>query len=170
MSAPAHDGPTCAPPGAAPGLAYTLTALAFLAHNVEELLGLPDWAGAQAIVEIHRPGFANALAWVTLMALAILLIGRTMQFAIPAQRLVAVLAGALAFNVATHVLGSLATMSYMPGLGTAFALILPSVAWLMARLPLARREKLIAGLAGALAMPLVAFAALRLAGAIAATP
>ena len=104
------------------------------------------------------------------MALAILLIGRTMQFAIPAQRLVAVLAGALAFNVATHVLGSLATMSYMPGLGTAFALILPSVAWLMARLPLARREKLIAGLAGALAMPLVAFAALRLAGAIAATP
>ncbi len=76
----------------------------------------------------------------------------------------AAVSGTLLANVASHVAASLLTWSLMPGLVTAVVLVLPSAAWLLARLPLTRRVRLRAGLAGAALMPLFAGLALLIAG------
>lgn len=164
MSRPAADGPGCALPGAAPGLAYSLTFLAFLAHNIAELVsGLPGWAALRG-VPVTPGQYANAVLGLTLVAAVLLLLGRTLPFTRPVQIAVAAGAGALIANAGSHLAGSLATRSVMPGLATALVLVLPGATWLIARLPLPRRTKVFAGLAGAAAMPLLAGAALRLAG------
>ncbi|MCB1327958.1 MAG: HXXEE domain-containing protein [Maritimibacter sp.] len=162
------DGPgrprlACALPGAAPGLAYALTFLAFLVHNISELVeGLPGWAAARG-VPVTQGQYANAIAILTLAAGVLLLIGRAVPFARPLQILTAVLTGALLANVVSHAVGSLVTATAMPGLWTALALVLPSAAWLLLRPPLTARDKTLSGLAGALAMPLFAGAALLIA-------
>ncbi len=161
MTAP---GSACAPPGAAPALAYTLTFFAFFAHNIAELvLGLPDWAAARGL-PIGTAQFANAVAVLTLTAGLLLFIGRTRQFNRPVQIAVAALCGALLANVAAHGAVSLFTRSLLPGLLTAVVLVGPSASWLILRLPLDRRTKAIAGLLGAGAMPLFAGLALLIAG------
>jgi Protein of unknown function with HXXEE motif len=158
-------GPTCAPPGAAPGLAYTLTALAFFAHNIDEILRLPGWAGARGLT-IEPAGFANAVLVLTMAAVVVFVAGRTLQFARPVQAVVAVAAGALLANVAAHLAASLVTTSVMPGLLTSVFLVLPSAAWLMIRLPLPASAKWRAGLAGAALMPVLAGGALWSAGGL----
>lgn len=159
------DGPTCSPPGAAPGFAYTLTILAFVAHNVEEVIGLPGWAEAHGIA-LTPAHYANAVIYLALGVAVLLLAGRMLQFALPLQRVVAVATAALMANAVSHVVVSLVTWSLQPGVFTAVLLVLPSAAWLFARLPLARREKRLAGVAGVGAMPLVAGGALWLAGGL----
>ena len=158
------SGSACAPPGAAPALAYTLTFFAFFAHNIAELvLGLPDWAAARGL-PIETGQFANAVAVLTLIAGIVLFIGRTRQFNRPVQIAVAALCGALLANVAAHMAASLFTWSLVPGLLTAVLLVGPTTARLILRLPLGRRTRIIAGLSGAAAMPLFAGFALLIAG------
>ena len=154
---------SCALPGAAPGIAYGLTFLAFLVHNISELVAdLPLWAAARG-VPVTQAQYANAMAGLTVAAGVLLLVARAQPFARPLQILTAVLTGALLANVASHAVGSLVTATAMPGLWTALALVLPSAAWLLKRLPLTPRDKTLSGLAGALAMPLFAGAALLIA-------
>ena len=162
----AAQGATCAPPGAAPGYLYTLAALAFLGHNVEEGLGLGRWAAGQGVATLDPAGLTMALVWVTLGATILLLLGRTLQLTTRVQRLVAVLAGALLVNVGAHLGFSLAARSLMPGVVTAVLLIAPAFGWLMWRLPLPRRDKLVATAAGAALLPVVSYLALRLSGAL----
>ena len=157
-------GSACAPPGAAPAFAYTLTFFAFFTHTLSELIaGLPGWAAAHG-GPVDTAQYANATALLTLAAAALLLLGRTRQFNRPVQIAVAGLCGALLANVGFHLAASLLTWSPMPGLLTAFVLVGPSATWLLARLPLDRRTKTIAGLSGAGAMPLLAGFALLIAG------
>ncbi len=162
MSDRACNGACCTPPGAAPGRAYSLTALGFLVHSIEEMSGLPGWAALHGLA-VSQSGFANAALWIALGVAALLLLGRTFQLVRAMQIVVAMVCGALLANVASHAVISLASLSYMPGLASALLFVLPPVLWLVLRLPLDRRETLLAGLGGAVLMPLVAAGALLLA-------
>lgn len=158
-------GPTCAPPGAAPGFLYTFAALAFIAHSLEEAAGLVAWRSQHPLPFVPaatQPQFVGALAWLTIAALAIYLAGRMAQFAGPVQVAVAALAGGLVVNAASHAALSLATMSIMPGLWTALLGVAPLNLWLLARMPLGLRERLFAAFSGAVLMPVVTTIALRL--------
>ncbi len=162
MSDRACHGDCCTPAGAAPGRAYSLTALGFLVHSIEEMSGLPGWAAEHGLA-VTQSGFANAALGIALGVAALLLLGRTFQLVRTVQIVVAMTCGALLANVASHALISLVTLSYMPGLASAFLFVLPPVLWLALRLPLSRRELLLTGLGGAALMPLVAAGALILA-------
>ena len=161
---PAAGRSACSPPGAAPGLAYSATFLAVCAHIVAGLVaGLPEWAAVRGL-SLSAAHWANALAGLTLAAGVLLLVGRTRQFYRPAQIAVAALCGALIANTLAHVALSLFTWTVMPGLFTAVILVLPGAGWLVLRLPLSRRTRLRAGLAGAALLPVATGAALLLAG------
>lgn len=161
---------SCAPVGAAPGVAYTLAALAFFAHNVEEIAGLVAWRAAHPVgpfagllAPVTQSQFANAVSWLTLAAFGAYLLGRGFKFNRPVQIGVAALAGGLVTNAASHAGLSLATGSLMPGTWTAMLAVAPLNLWLLARLPLARRTLWLAALAGGALMPVLAAAALALA-------
>ena len=166
MRAGGADGPTCTPPGAAPGAAYTLTVLAFFAHGIEEMLGLPGWAQAHGFA-LPAPAFASAALALLLAAAVVFLLGRTFPLTRPVQLVVGLASAALLANVASHVGASLVTRSLQPGLFTALLLVLPSAGWLFVRLPLPPPLRWRAGLGGALAMPAVSALALWLAGGFA---
>lgn len=152
-------GPTCAPPGAAPGLAYTLAFLAFFAHGLTVIARLPDWAGARG-VPLDTPSFANWMLALVLVAAVVFLVGRTLQFARPVQLVVAGATGALLSLAALTLTAALATLSLAPGLLTGLLLVVPSATWLLKRLPLSRAERSRAGLSGAVVMLVIAGAAL----------
>lgn len=163
MASAAPERPGCAPQGAAPGLAYTLTALALLGQNIEALIRLPVWAGAQG-VDLAPNSFANVMLCLSFTAILLLVLGRTMQFNRPVQMAIAFVTGALLANVACDSVISLALMSPMPGLYSGLALVLPASAWLLLRLPLQGRLKAIPALTGAAAMAAFAAISLVLAG------
>jgi Protein of unknown function with HXXEE motif len=140
------DGPACAPPGAAPGLAYTFTMIAFWAYGLDTLIGLPDWAAARGIA---IAGFGNGVLLLMLAATLLFLLGRMVQFNRPVQSLVGAGCGALLASVAAHLGASLVTRSLVPGAVSGVVLVLPMAGWLLARLPLERRRKRMVGLAGA---------------------
>lgn len=153
----------CAPPGAAPGPAYTLTFLAVFAQNAALIHGLPAWAAAHGL-RLAPAHLANALAGLTIAAAIMLLVGHTRQFNRPAQFAVASLCGALLATVAVLAAASLVSWSPVPGVFAALALVAPCAGWLVLRLPLDRRPRTIAAAAGAGAMPACVALALFLAG------
>lgn len=144
---------------------YSLAALAFFVHNIEEIAGLVPWVQVQGLpVSLTQSQFTNAVLWLTLAALAILIAGRMAQFVMPLQKAVAVVSGALLANVAIHVILSGITWSYMPGLGTALVLVLPATYALAKRLPLERRTLWTTLGLGAVLMAPLTWSALWLAG------
>jgi hypothetical protein len=146
-----------------PCRAYSYAAIAFMLHSIEELEALPAWVAAQNLpVVITGPQLSQAITWITLFVLAVLLIGRSVA-ARPVQIVVAAVVGAMLANVVSHVALSLATLTYMPGSGTALALVLPGGLWLYRHMALADPGRLIAAGIGVLLMAPVTWAALALA-------
>lgn len=146
-----------------PCRAYTWLALAFLAHNIEELGGMGGWLAARDLpFLITGPQVSQAVVWLTLAGVAVMLIGRSLPMR-GVQIVVAGVAGMMIANVASHVALSLITWTYMPGTGTAVALVLPAGLWLMRHLPVALRTRWVAGIIGAVLLPPVTWAALVLA-------
>lgn len=162
MAVPA--GPTCTPVGAAPGLAYTLTFLAFFAQAIEGLIRLPDWAGARGMA-LEAAGFGNAVLGLILLAAVVFGLGRTFQFSHRMQIVVAVVTAILIAVAGLLLVVSLATGSLVPGSVPALFGVLPLSAWLMRRLPLGPIEKARAGLLGSALMPGLTAAVLWIGGA-----
>lgn len=155
---------TCAPGRPCPGAPYSLVFLAFLFHNIDEMIRLPDWLGARGVLLAVPPDqFGRAVLGLTLGVALVMVLGRSLPIVRPVQALVAAVSGALLANAASHVAISLATRSLMPGLPSALTLVLPASLWLLFRLPLPRRIMRLSAFAGAAAMPLVATLALALA-------
>lgn len=145
-------GPDEACPPSAPCHAYNALAFAFIGHNIEELMGLPGWLARQDFpIAITSTQFAEAIAWLTIGAIAVLLVARMVPHRV-VQIAAGVVTGMLLANVVSHVGLSLATLSYMPGTGTALALVLPAGLWLSRRLPLPIRSLWISLGAGAVLM------------------
>lgn len=158
-------GPTCSPVGAAPGLAYTLTFMAFFAQAIEGLIRLPGWAGARGIA-LEAAGFGNAVLGLILLAAIVFVLGRTFQVSRRTQIVVAVATAILIAAVGLHLVVSLVTGSLVPGSATALVGVLPLAAWLMVRLPLDPIEKARAGLLGSALMPCITGAVLWFGGAL----
>lgn len=149
---------------AAPCRAYTYLALAFLVHNIEELSGLPGWIMALDLsVAVPSAQVSRAIVTLTLVGVAVMVVGRAVPHRM-VQIAVTVVLGMMLANVVSHVALSLATGSYMPGTGTAFALVLPAGLWLYRNLPVADPVRLVSAGIGVLAMGPVTWAALWLAG------
>ncbi|MAM63078.1 HXXEE domain-containing protein [Maritimibacter sp. UBA3975] len=143
-----------------PCRAYSYAALAFLAHTVELMSGLPGWlASRQASVAITEAQISQASIWIALGAMAVFMVGRTVTNR-PVQIAVAVVTGFVLARVVTLTALSLATWSYVPGTATALALVLPAGLWLYRNLPLADPARLAAAGAGVLAFAPLTWAAL----------
>nr|WP_255553669.1 HXXEE domain-containing protein [Maritimibacter sp. DP1N21-5] len=142
-----------------------MTTGAFVIHNVEELTGLPAWLARLPLsVLLSERTLSYAMAGLTVLVSLVLLGTR----ARPEHRLLrimaAAVAGALLANVASHPILSALTRSYMPGTGTALALVLPAALWLLWSLP---SPRLWPGMLGAVLMVPVLCLALFLASLIA---
>ncbi len=146
-----------------PCRAYSYAAIAFMLHSIEELEGLAAWGAARNLpVVITAPQLSQAITWLAIAVLGILIVGRTVTNR-PVQIIVAGVVGALLANVVSHVGLSLATWTYMPGTGTALALVLPSCLWLYRHMALADPARLVAAGIGVLAMAPITCVALALA-------
>lgn len=137
-----------------PCRAYTWLALAFLLHTVEEVGGMADWLTARDLpILLTGPQVSRAAITLALIATAVMVVGRMGPWR-PVQLFVALVAGMMLANVASHLGLSLATWSYMPGTGTALALLLPAGLWLFRKLPLTVPARVVAGgLGGVLMAP-----------------
>lgn len=105
------------------------TALAITLHNAEEMLWLPRWHGLHRGRGKPMDGFAFRFA---AALLSVVVLGFAALASQPGTAplflpLLAGFAGAMMVNAfLPHLALSLRRRSYMPGLGTAFALVLPS--------------------------------------------
>ncbi|HBZ44937.1 MAG TPA: hypothetical protein DEO85_12980 [Maritimibacter sp.] len=143
--------------------AYNAVAIAFLAHSVEELAGLPAWVASLPVsVAITQAQMSNAIIWLAILVIVVMIFARSTVVAW-IQVAATVVAGALLANVVSHVALSAITWSYMPGTGTALLLVFPAAGYLITHAPVLPRTRWVAGLSGAVLMVPVTWAALWLA-------
>lgn len=151
--------------GTARQTAAALLVLAFAVHTLEEALGLPAWMAEQAFrVAISARQVEIALGIVMAGAVLILLGLRARPASKALNLLSAALAGALMANTASHLGLSFLTKSYMPGLGSALALMLPASVCFLRHVA---RPRLWPALMGAALMLPITWAALMIAARIA---
>jgi len=103
-------------------------------HNVEEAIWLPGWAERTGFwrATVSRGAFRFAAAVLTVLALAVTwLSARSGGQTIWTYLMFGYMAAMLANAIYPHLAMSIATRSYMPGVGTAVALNLPVLSWLL---------------------------------------
>ncbi|MEC7764398.1 MAG: HXXEE domain-containing protein [Pseudomonadota bacterium] len=135
-----------------PGRAYSYASIAYMLHTIEKMEALPAWLSARELpFVVTEPQLTQALIWLALLVLAILLVGRTVNNR-ALQVAVASVVGFLLATVVGQVSLSLATWSYMPGTGTAVAILLPAALWLYRHMALGDPARLIGAGVGVLLM------------------
>lgn len=148
-----------------PARGLAVLVVAFGLQNLEESLFLPGWATDHGIslasVDRAQMGVATGMLTVVVAVLLAWAWRRQDQLA---TGLVALVAGALLANTATHLVVSVVTASLMPGTPSGLVAQGPAALWVLAGLGLPRGHRLAAVVAGlALSVPAV-FASRALAG------
>lgn len=145
-----------------------LLGVAFALHNIEEVLRFPAWKSVPFLrPAVDQATFSIAVILLSMAVAAIFVVAARKRMQGPWGWGAAVIAGGLIVNALIHVGQSLVTLIPVPGLVSGVIGVAPTAAWVLAgfgETPRdARRQRILALLLGAAAMPVAAFGALRLA-------